>query len=1189
MLTKNKIQYYILFLLLLSVDNSIGQNNPTDIQISTPQLIPNDETKRATNSIKLQDGFKYGAGTTGSKLTLQISPYASYVENTYSNPPSSCGLSINLSNSLVGEVNGSFAVSPHGQATYNIPIFVSPGTAGMQPNLSLSYVSGSGLGIAGEGFNLAGLSVISRAGKNPYFDGKYDGINLDFSDAFALNGSRLILLSGANAQDGATYSTEIENYSVVTCHGFQGLGPQKFTVVEKGGNIIEFGGTTDSRLIGVGDNTILAWLINKITDEFGNYMTFHYNQLNGEAVIDYIEYTGNTTAGLVPYAKVSFDYITKTEKNKLYVAGKEFNNTQLLKSITSSYEGLLVKKYSLNYLFDERTLLQSISEINPDGTELKPTEFCWDNPTNYATYANMQSEIYPTGSTLYSQIKKLIPADLNGDGLSDMVSIRTNQIDYIKNNYLNFYGGSSTTIPFTNVWTNSLFYGSNTVESTSIFDEDYNQKQEVYFIQSNGTGKQYSISKVTESGITNYGSYSTLNTFSSGQTPSKFYFDINDYTGDGIKETVIIDPEKIAVSGSSGSFSHSFGNSQTIAKPIDFNGDGILEFILFKNNTSSLDVSIVQFTGTGFNVLFTNNVSFTGATTSNNLFKHIGLGDFNGDRKTDFLFLNYNKQKMFIKYSDGLTFLPQQEVTDYTALVSNTDYDIVCPDFNSDGISDVVITNNSTPTITNYQTYFSVGNTLIKGLTTSGYFNYKTIEVLKIYEVAKGVYKFVNENVTYATSYAFQADFNGDGKIDIVSLDPSTPKIIINGALDSENRNIVRIITGLKKQIDISYSNTSTKINRPLEEIYSDAINSYSGDLASINPGMFVVDEVHVSNTNTQFQNRSQYFYRGSIYHKKGKGFLGFESYGSFDLNTGLGSESQVTINTTNFLPLSSESIEGKYTSINSGGKYVFQNSKLATKTHTDFMLYSLGLKRFFLAPSLTTVQDYLNAKASSSVFSYDLSKQGNVSSSTTTFGWPGQGTLRTESNSYTYILVGGRWRLDTKTIMHTQTGEAGYSRATSYGYDGQNHLISVTNDPTFGSRSLQVSYQNFNSFGIPTKSTMNAGDIVTRSSEVFYDPKGRFTILTKNPLLQTEDFVYEPLFGNVIQSKNIQGQISTFKYDGLGRLIESKLPNNSTNTVEYIYDNDGGGIFNPTVYKTKVYNEGQAEAFTFMILLAES
>ena len=38
-----------------------------------------------------------------------------------------------------GQLDGTFAVTPDGAAVFNVPLWVPPGRAGMQPDLSLQY------------------------------------------------------------------------------------------------------------------------------------------------------------------------------------------------------------------------------------------------------------------------------------------------------------------------------------------------------------------------------------------------------------------------------------------------------------------------------------------------------------------------------------------------------------------------------------------------------------------------------------------------------------------------------------------------------------------------------------------------------------------------------------------------------------------------------------------------------------------------------------------------------------------------------------------------------------------------------------------------------------------------------------------------------------------------------------------
>ena len=95
----------------------------------------------------------------------------------------------------IGTTGATFAVSDSGAAAYAIPIVVPPGTAGVQPSLSLAYSSQGGNGSLGVGWSLSGLSTITRCPKTEAQDGVRTGVNYDDSsnnDAYCLDGQRLV-------------------------------------------------------------------------------------------------------------------------------------------------------------------------------------------------------------------------------------------------------------------------------------------------------------------------------------------------------------------------------------------------------------------------------------------------------------------------------------------------------------------------------------------------------------------------------------------------------------------------------------------------------------------------------------------------------------------------------------------------------------------------------------------------------------------------------------------------------------------------------------------------------------------------------------------------------------------------------------------------------------------------------------
>lgn len=1198
-----------LFLMFLSFNKIKAQNNPLVIPLSTNLTIPVDETKRAQNSIILQAGFKYGAGTAGSRLTLQISKYPNYVTNGYQENLAACDYpASNLP--LVGEVEGNFSVSLSGSSIYEIPVKMSPGTAGMEPNLRMVYSSGSSSGPLGLGWNLSGLSAISRINKSPYLDTKFDVVKLNANDVFALDGNRLILKTGTYGAASSTYGTELESFNNVTAQNALGYDPQYFIVVDKNGTTAEYGNSVDSRLIGVGDVTPLIWFVNKVTDIYGNYLLYHYKELNGERVIERIEYTGNTAAGLAPYNEIQFEYMTKTEKNTVYVGDKEFKSTQLLKSITALANGIIAKKYVLNYQFSFNSILSDVTEINQDGTQVKATGFCYNDPFNNSIGQNSTHnvDIYSTTAD-YNNIKSVVSADLDGDGFSDVIivkpqstTITDNVFTARKNNYPNnvVSGGN---IGFVSMpTTNATGIISDTILGSFVYDTNLDDKQEAYIIVYNKTAdksenKKYHIQKIQDIGypaspnvqITNIKSITLSNDVNLIQTPSKFYYDVNDYSGDGVNDELIIDQEKVTIN-SSILLIPLADQTKTLARPFDFDGDGYLEVVIFKNLITSLSIEIIKYNGTNLTSIYSTSISYP-LNTTQDLLKLITIGDYNGDGKGDILYLNETKQNLNIKYSTGSVFSTAKSVTSFEALNSALNYNIISPDINGDGINDIIFSEITTNPLQNYISYYSIGDQFIEGFSTSGKFK-DVFQSMKYYYTYKGINgDFIKTDKK--TVFESSVDFNGDGVFDVLSIDGTFTNAILNNLLSTKTLFLSRITTGLNKQIDITYANAHTKFDNQKVSVYEKNYNSYSGALLSFTPNNYLVSLVKYRNTNLiNLSQTVRYFYQGAIYHKFGKGFLGFEESGHVNLNTGLGSVSSFESDPVFHVANKTIVVNGKlkpgvlsgitYYSF-SGATGLFDG--ISSKTTTTFLPTLTSAPSFFVAPSTIDSKDFLSSTASVTNLTYNLSQNGNLINQLVTYGWPTQGTIKTENTHIVYQNIGtvpfsltGIFKPQSETYTSTQTGEASYERKTEYIYSGKN-LATIIKDPIPSSLALTTSFSNYNVFGSAQKTDVTATDVEPRTAETIFDLTGRFISKTINIKGDVEEFIYDPKYGSLLQSKDISGLISKFSYDGLGRLIKSQLPDNTVNTISYDY------VPQPSVesvFSKTVRNEGEAYFTTF-------
>ena len=115
---------------------------------------------------------------------------------------------------IAGAIQGSFAVSSTGEATYALPLIVPPGAAGMQPTLAVAYNSASGDGMLGMGFSLSGLSAMTRCVRTMAQDNQIRSVRYDQHDALCLDGARLVPV-GSSGDGVVEYRTAI-GWSCIT-------------------------------------------------------------------------------------------------------------------------------------------------------------------------------------------------------------------------------------------------------------------------------------------------------------------------------------------------------------------------------------------------------------------------------------------------------------------------------------------------------------------------------------------------------------------------------------------------------------------------------------------------------------------------------------------------------------------------------------------------------------------------------------------------------------------------------------------------------------------------------------------------------------------------------------------------------------------------------------------------------------
>lgn len=687
----------------------------------------------------------------------------------------------------VGFLPGEFQVSQNGSSVYSVSIEVPPGTNGVQPEIKLVYSSSGSNGIVGQGWQIEGLSSVTRIGRNIPQDSIKGGVTFSPDDRFALNGQRLIaykdasgtILRSAAAQnaaygkDGTEYRTEVESGTRVVSQGTCGNGPCSFTAYLRDGSVMYFAQSDDSRIQPNGCPAVSSWAVNKVADHNGNFITVQYSQdkANGSYVPESVAYTGNDNESQSPQRLLQFNYEERKDSLVNFIAGIKFSCAKRLSGIQTfvdldgngsdvSATANLVRSYKISYKYSsstQRSIVQKMEVCDAKGNCLPATTFDWTVNDTTSFFSDSLMTL-PTGfSNVLAEDVAKVRGDFDGNGRMDIALLKRNALKmpilYCNENgefnYTeiavpagysdNFNNPSVETITadYNADGLTDLFFFSNGASTVPILMPGLNhvwQGQKV--ILPSGFNQTFNISGVTKiSGDVDGDGRADFMGFKQGYKSVPVLLS----TQSGFSGTVSALPSQVSsVFNMAGVLEYQGG---------DFNGDGLTDVCVFIAKTASLPV-IYSNGRSGFTSSLQKFPSQVSAYATLQTTRRI-LGDFNGDGLVDLSLFAAGTASVPVMYSNGTGSFEFHSITGANITYFNeSTTEKITGDINGDNITDIV----------GFSAGLKSAPALVSGY--NGRFSYHVIPLED--EVAKSMNDLGAERMI--------GDFNGDGLLDISAI-----------------------------------------------------------------------------------------------------------------------------------------------------------------------------------------------------------------------------------------------------------------------------------------------------------------------------------------------------------------------------------------------------------------------------------
>ncbi|MDE6270960.1 MAG: FG-GAP-like repeat-containing protein, partial [Muribaculaceae bacterium] len=783
-----------------------------------------------------------GIGVRDSSL-IPFDPSHYPDELTLKVDPENPGIPDVSSDYSVGSINGGLTVGPTGAAEYSIAIDC-PNGGNLTPTIGLSYSSqNSDYGLAGYGFTISGLSAITHCEKTLFNNnGSIAGVNYSASDNLYLDGKRMILVSGSPFKEGAEYCLEGDPYTKIIAHGSytDAAATTWFEVQTPDGLTYQYGKNSDSRVAyknKSGKARIASWYVNRIEDVYSNYTTYTYTVQNNYVYPTYILYGSNTKASRGLNGRIEFEYAPYGTNAKVFrIEDQTGCIDRYLNRIITSLNGNVFRKYTLTYNHNSDltnrkfSRLVEITEENGAGEKLTPTKFTWSFlPAGTPSASTLKiATTDALNNIVKEEDRNFMAADLNGDGVSDIIRVSPVTINAALTSYqtrvyisrsnvlssgkVEYLSPLVYELPSSNAYKDSKYI----IGGTQLMDYDgdgYNDILVPYYNYDTGINNKVSMkiirgSSVVAGNVSNVGTVS-LTLKNAKELPLMATTDVDK---DGRDEIIYVEKTS-GTTGYVGGIMHDTDdptqNQEFLVRLDnapekmfcgDYNNDGLVDIILLHKDGYKI---YFNNGGSESSAKFSEQNSKTGTTLADQW--RVQQGDFDGDGLMDFVYYKSDNQCLWIARNNGDGTFTTVKTEDIGISESSTDKDddkftLLVYDFDGDGRSDVYVCKSI---------YTSILYTYTKSV-----WLYSDGATLK---PRSSIVKKREDDAKEGT--IFFGDFNGDGQIELAnygsrltsgddnSFEDGRLYIYGNSSFTARSGRIVAVTDGLgnKNSIDYAY------------------------------------------------------------------------------------------------------------------------------------------------------------------------------------------------------------------------------------------------------------------------------------------------------------------------------------------------------------------------------------------------